>query len=50
MTQHKSPGMTNLRRIKAWRRGLDLVVAVYKLTERFPRQESFVLLAQMRAK
>src|SRR4051812_4570417 len=48
MTDDTWPGMRNLRRIKAWRRGLELVVAVYKLTRRFPREEMFCLTAQLR--
>jgi len=34
--------------LKAWQRGHDLVVAIYKSTKEFPREESFALTSQMR--
>lgn len=32
----------------AWRKGHDLVLFVYKITERFPKKELFVLTSQIR--
>ena len=31
-----------------WQKAMDLVVAVYKLTEKFPRSEIYGLISQMR--
>ena len=31
-----------------WQRSLELVVAVYELTEKFPREEIYGLASQMR--
>ena len=34
--------------LNAWREGHKLVLAVYKLTEKFPKKETFSLVNQMR--
>ena len=36
------------RDLDVWRKGMDLVVRVYKSTERFPKSETFGLTAQLR--
>ncbi len=36
------------RRLRVWRAGVDLALAVYRLTEGFPRHEMFGLSSQMR--
>lgn len=36
------------KRLDAWRRAVDLVVAVYKVTEGFPSSERYALVDQMR--
>ncbi|MDP2638984.1 MAG: four helix bundle protein [Candidatus Azambacteria bacterium] len=33
--------------LKVWQRGLELVIEVYKLTEKFPRSELYGLASQM---
>jgi four helix bundle protein len=45
---NRQPGMASLRRTRAWHRGLDLVVEIYRVTGRFPRDERFGLVAQLR--
>lgn len=41
-------GTQSFRRIEAWQRGMDLIVAIYRHTSRFPREERFELTAQLR--
>jgi len=48
MTLIQRPGLLSLRRIGAWNRGIELVTNIYDLTRRFPREELFVLTAQLR--
>ena len=48
MPRKRLVGMQNLRKIRAWRRGLDLVVEIYRLTGQFPRSELFSLTFQLR--
>ena len=40
--------MQDFRRIQAWQLSRPLVVAVYKATRRWPREEQFGLIAQVR--
>ena len=40
--------MQDFRRIEAWQLSRPLVVAVYKATRRWPREEQFGLIAQVR--
>ncbi len=40
--------MQTYRDLIVWQRGIQLVKAVYKLTEKFPRAEMFGLTSQMR--
>jgi four helix bundle protein len=54
-TRHEpctSPGMTNHIRhftdLKVWQRSMDLVVDLYRLTDRYPKSEMFVLTAHTR--
>ncbi len=35
-------------KLDVWKRAIDFVVAVYKLTDRFPRDEKFGLTSQIR--
>src|SRR4051812_27464335 len=48
MTHIQRPGLISLRRIGAWNHGIELVMDVYGLTRRFPREEMFVLTSQLR--
>ena len=36
------------KRLKAWQLGMNIAVDVYKLTEKFPAEERFGLVSQMR--
>ncbi|HEY8226201.1 MAG TPA: four helix bundle protein [Pyrinomonadaceae bacterium] len=36
------------QKLDLWRRAIDFVVAVYRLTEHFPKEEKFGLTSQMR--
>jgi len=36
------------RDLDIWNAGIDLVKAIYKLTEKFPKQETYGLVSQMR--
>jgi len=36
------------QKLDLWRRAIDFVVAIYRLTERFPKEEKFGLTSQMR--
>jgi four helix bundle protein len=36
------------RDLEVWRKGMDLVLRVYEVTERFPRSEMFGLVSQLR--
>ena len=38
----------NYQDLRAWKKAMDLVVAVYRCTELFPRSEMFGLVSQMR--
>ena len=38
----------NFRDLDAWRIGMDVVEAVYGLTDRFPDRERYGLISQMR--
>ena len=42
----KLPG--DHKNLKIWNRARDLVMDIYKLTERYPRSETFILVSQMR--
>ena len=35
-------------KLKVWQRAIDFVTTIYKLTERFPKEEMFGLTSQMR--
>jgi four helix bundle protein len=39
--------MKNYRELEVWKRAMDMVVAVYGLTEEFPAQERYGLASQM---
>jgi four helix bundle protein len=36
------------RRLDAWNSSVDLVMAIYQITERFPQEERFALISQLR--
>ena len=36
------------RDLKVWQKGLDLVIEIYTLTEKFPQSEIYALTSQMR--
>jgi four helix bundle protein len=36
------------RDLEVWRKGMDLVLRVYEVTEKFPRSEMFGLVSQLR--
>jgi four helix bundle protein len=38
----------SFRDLQVWHRSMELTVAVYRLTQRFPREETFGLTAQLR--
>ena len=40
--------MQNFRNIKAWQKAHELTLRVYKLTERFPKEEIYGLTSQLR--
>lgn len=40
--------VTSYKDLVVWQKSIDLVVAVYELTERFPREELYGLTTQMR--
>ena len=41
-------GVRSYRDLIAWQKAMDLAVAVFRATERMPRQEAFGLVSQMR--
>jgi four helix bundle protein len=40
--------MHNYKELMAWQKAMDVVVAVYALTRKFPKDESFGLTSQLR--
>jgi four helix bundle protein len=40
--------MHNIKELKIWQKSIDLVVEVYKATEKFPREETYGLTSQIR--
>jgi four helix bundle protein len=40
--------ITSYRDLKVWQKGMDLVVASYRLTEKLPRAELYGLVSQIR--
>jgi four helix bundle protein len=43
-----APKVTGYKDLVVWRKSMDLVVAVYKLTEGFPKEELYGLTSQVR--
>jgi four helix bundle protein len=39
--------MTNFRNLKIWQKGMELVIAVYKLSEIIPKEEKFGIKSQI---
>jgi len=42
------PAMQSFRDLRVWQRSMELTVAVYRLTQHFPREEAFGLTSQLR--
>ena len=40
--------MHNVEDLKIWKKSMDIVVAIYKLTEHFPKEEKYGLVSQIR--
>ena len=40
--------MQSFRDLQVWQKAMELTVAVYQLTQRFPREEAFGLTSQLR--
>ncbi|MFH1235479.1 MAG: four helix bundle protein [Parcubacteria group bacterium] len=40
--------ITSYRQLTVWQKSIDLVIAVYKLTGKFPKSELFGLTSQMK--
>lgn len=40
--------ITSFTDLEAWKKGHDLVLFIYKITEKFPKKELFVLTSQIR--
>jgi len=38
----------NFKDLKVWQKGMEIVSGVYRLTEKFPKKETFGLVSQMR--
>lgn len=38
----------SFKQLKIWQKGIEIVLAVYRLTKHFPREEMYGLTAQMR--
>jgi four helix bundle protein len=43
-----SPRIESFHDLTVWRKSMDLTVAVYRITQAFPREEAFGLTSQMR--
>ena len=41
-------GVTNYRDLVAWQKAMDLVIACYRLTDQFPKSETYGLASQLR--
>ena len=41
-------GLTSYKELNVWQKSIGLVIAIYKLTERFPKAELFGLTSQMK--
>jgi len=41
-------GIKSYRELRVWKKGVELVKDTYELTEKFPRQELYGLVSQMR--
>ena len=48
MGNEQQPGGRGHYKLEAWKRGRELVLGVYRLTQSFPREETFGLTAQLR--
>ena len=40
--------LLNYKELNVWRKGVDLAVKVYEITEQLPKSETFGLISQMR--
>ena len=39
--------MNNFKELKVWQKSVDLSVAIYKLTDKFPQKEQYAISSQM---
>jgi four helix bundle protein len=44
----KSAGVQSFRDLQVWQRSMELTVAIYRLTQTFPREEIYGLVSQLR--
>jgi four helix bundle protein len=44
----RTVGVRTYRELLAWQRAMDMVVDIYKATQRFPREEMYALTNQLR--
>jgi four helix bundle protein len=47
-TNQSESGPKGFRDLLVWRKGMDLAVGVYRLTQKLPLEETFGLISQMR--
>jgi four helix bundle protein len=47
MTQNRKP-VRSFRDLEVWERSMELTVIVYRLTQKFPREEMFGITSQLR--
>lgn len=48
LKDHKEFTIRPHQKLDLWRKAIDFVLAIYRLTERFPKEEKFGLTSQMR--
>lgn len=46
--KYKNPKITNFRDLVVWKEGHKLVLWIYKVTDKFPKKETFSLIDQIR--
>ncbi len=40
--------MHNYKQLEVWKKGIDLATIIYALTKKFPKEEKFGIISQMR--
>jgi four helix bundle protein len=48
LPEHRAGKILHYKQLKVWQKGMELAKLIYKLTARFPAEEKFGLVAQMR--